>query len=227
MNTDAFRPEGSRGRTRRGKPRALASLAVFLGILGAHQAPGDRSFLHAQDAPTRQPETADTPSSNRSDVGSRWTSYGMGIAIGAAGFTGGALIGAALEGNCDGFACADEAFLVGSAFGALGAGAGVHLGNGSRGNVWLTLLTSAGTGMAGAAAAVAINDEPGSVIVAVSTIVVQLVATTEVERATGRSRVRNQRASAAADSGVRLALGLSPTVKRGAVGAILAGSVRF
>ena len=162
----------------------------------------------------------------------------MGIAIGAAGFTAGALLGAALEGDCDGFACADEAFLVGSALGAIGAGAGVHLGNGSRGNIWLTMLTSVGTGMIGAGAAVAIDDDPGSAIVAVSTIVVQMIATTEVERATGRARAHSLRAAEASggsgalreraeDRGVRLSLGVSPTVKRGAVGLALSGRVRF
>lgn len=88
----------------------------------------------------------------------------MGLAFGAAGFTAGALVGAGLEGDCDGLSCADEAFLLGSAVGASGAGVGVHLGNGSRGNVWLTTLTSVGTGMAGAAAG--IDDDPGSAIVA-------------------------------------------------------------
>lgn len=223
---------------------AVGALCLALALL----APGDSwSPRHpwAPDGPTRllaQEVAEPAPAAEeRPDEGSRWTSYGMGIAIGAAGFTAGALLGAALEGDCDGFACADEAFLVGSALGAIGAGAGVHLGNGSRGNVWLTLLTSVGIGMAGAAAAVGINDDPGSQIVAVSTIVVQMIATTEVERATGRAKARKRRAAetsggsggsgaqrqSAEDRGVQLSLGVSPTVRRGTAGLALAGQLRF
>lgn len=214
----------------------IGTLYLVLWAPGHPWAPGGPTRLLAQEVS----EPAQAPKES-SDEGSRWASYGMGFAIGAAGFTGGALLGAALEGDCDGFACADEAFLVGSALGAIGAGAGVHLGNGSRGNVWLTMLTSVGTGMAGAALAVGIDDDPGSAIIAVSTVVVQMIVTTEVERASGRSRARARRAAAASgdsggsgarrrsadDRGVRLALGVSPTMRRGEPGMALSGRLSF
>lgn len=58
-------------------------------------APGRASGSWAPDGPTRLlaqevPEPAQSIQ-EPSDVGSRWTSYGMGIAIGAADFTAGAL----------------------------------------------------------------------------------------------------------------------------------------
>lgn len=215
---------------------AIGTLCLGLWAQGHPWAPGGPARLLAQEVsgPAQAPE-------ERSDEGSRWTSYGMGLAIGAAGFAIGAMIGTQFEDSCQELECFDEAFWMGSALGAVGAGAGVHLGNGSRGNIWLTLLTSVGIGMAGAGAAVAIDDDPGSVIVAVSTVMVQMIATTEVERATGRSRARSRRAAGAAadsggsgalrrsaeDRGVRLALGVSPTVKRSKPGIALSGRLRF
>lgn len=210
---------------------AVTTLALVVGT--------PRGLL-AQDDPDPAAEPGDP-----SDEGSRWASYGMGIGFGAAGFVLGAIIGAQFEDSCQELECFDEAFWMGSAVGALGVGGGVHLGNGARGNVWLTLLTSVGTGMAGAAAALAIDSDPGSVVIGVSTVFLQLIVTTEVERATGRSRARSRRASEASggsegdtggsgalrrnaeDRGIRLSLGVSPTVRRGKPGMVIAGRLNF
>lgn len=215
----------------------MVCLAVC--VHGDSWSPGGPTLLLAQEGA----DAAQAPE-EPSDEGSRWASYGMGLAIGAAGFGIGAMIGTLFEESCQELECFDEAFWMGSALGAVGAGAGVHLGNGSRGNVWLTLLTSVGTGMVGAAVAVGIDDDPGSAIVAVSTVVVQMIATTEVERASGRARARSRRAAeasagsddsggpgalyrSAADRGIRLSLGLSPTVRRGEPGMALSGRLSF
>jgi len=180
---------------------------------------GGSTGLSAQEV--SKPAAAQT---GRSDEGSRWASYGMGLGFGMAGFTLGAIIGAQFEGSCQELECFDEAFVVGSALGSIGVATGIHLGNGSRGNIWLDLLASVGSGMAGAGIALAIDDDPGSAIVAVTTVVVQLALTTEVERATGRARAPH---GDAASNGTSLSLGVAPTVRHGRLGAALAGHVSF
>ena len=182
-------------------------------------------FLAAQD--DSAPAAGAATSSDRSDTGSRWVSYGLGVGIGGAGFVLGALAGVGISGECDEAQCLGTAFWLGAAGASLGVGTGVHLGNGSRGNLWLDLLTSVGIGAAGAGIGAAFGGDTGTAITLVAASVASVVVTTEVERATGRSRARKRQALHAGPRGIELGLGATPIVRRGTLGMTVGGRLRL
>ncbi len=114
-----------------------------------------------------------------------------GLVAGAAGALGGALAG--LVASCAGRedeneSCYLNSWLWGAAIGeSLAVPVGVHLANGRRGSLGLSLLASAGLGALGLALLEETHyDPPGAVLVSAGIPLAQLVTTIAVERATAR-----------------------------------------
>ncbi|HEX7240660.1 MAG TPA: hypothetical protein VF263_10360 [Longimicrobiaceae bacterium] len=114
-----------------------------------------------------------------------------GLVAGAAGALGGALAG--LVASCTGRedeneSCYLNSWLWGAAIGeSLAMPVGVHLANGRRGSLGLSLLASAGLGALGLALLEETHyDPPGAVLVSTAIPLAQLAATIAVERATSR-----------------------------------------
>ncbi len=117
--------------------------------------------------------------------------YLYGTGLGLVGFFAGGSVGLALSSNCTGDDyCEFRGFLLGAAVGGTTAMAlGVHLGNDRRGSFPLDLFTGAAIWGAGIGTAAATGwDDTVTLVVAIGVPIAQLLATTAVERATGRSR---------------------------------------
>lgn len=157
-------------------------------------APGWLAFLalvpclwaHPVAAQTAEPEPADSTEAPR--LG---TVYAYGAAGGVAGFFAGGLVGLAFSYDCTGDDyCGLRGFLIGAAVGGtLTMALGVHLGNDRRGSLPLDMLTGAAVWGVGIGTAAATGwDDSVTLIAAIGVPMAQLLATTAVERATGRSR---------------------------------------
>jgi hypothetical protein len=118
----------------------------------------------------------------------------VGAGLGVLGWGIGALAGAAIESQGEGYGdcCPWEGVLYGGAAGGgLGLAVGAHIGNRRRGNFLLDVLTSGavwGAGYLLMRSFAANEDYNGMALTAVVLPPVQFVATVLVERATGRSR---------------------------------------
>jgi len=128
---------------------------------------------------------------------SPWPSIGAGVGLGLGGWAVGGFSAAFLARDCSDHEddyCEITAFLIGAAIGGtFGMALGVHAGNGWRGSLALDFLSGALVWGAGIGLAAASGwDDPLTTIVAVTVPVAQLATTVLVERATGRSRARNQ-----------------------------------
>jgi hypothetical protein len=156
--------------------------------------PGAGTELHAQ-AP-------DPPGQERPDEGSLWASYGLAAGVGILGFVAGGY--AALEAtkdDCAEFECIDPALYGAAIAGTIGVGIGAHLGNGRRGNVALDILTAAGIWGAGIGPLLIVGDPNNTygTIMFVTVPIAQVLVTTAVERAVGRSKARKRRERVQAD----------------------------
>lgn len=141
----------------------------------------------------------DRPSQDRRerpDEGSLWASYGLAAGFGILGFFAGGY--AALEAtkdDCDEFECIDTVVYGAAAAGTIGVGIGSHLGNGRRGNVVLDILMAVGIWGAGIGPLIIAGDPNNAygTIMFISVPIAQVLVTTTVERAVGRSKARERR----------------------------------
>jgi hypothetical protein len=143
---------------------------------------------HPLGAQTAEPESAPANSTEAPELG---TVYAYGAAGGLVGFFTGGLAGLAFSHDCTGDDyCGLRGFLIGAAVGGtLSMAVGVHLGNDRRGSLPLDMLTGAAVWGVGIGTAAATGwDDSVTLIAAIGVPIAQLLATTAVERATGRSR---------------------------------------
>jgi hypothetical protein len=147
-------------------------------------------------------QDVDRPSQDRSerqerpDEGSLWASYGLAAGIGVLGFlAGGYAVIEATKDDCDEFECLDSAFYGAAIAGTIGVGIGSHLGNGRRGNVVLDILTAAGIWGVGIGPLFTTGDPNHAygTIMFFTVPIAQVLVTTMVERAVGRSKARKRR----------------------------------
>ncbi len=143
----------------------------------------------------------------RAEVGSRWGAYGAAAGIGALGFVAGGLAASQVDQDCEDLGCLEAPFYGAALLGTIGVAVGAHLGNGRRGNLGLDLLTSAGIWGLGIGPIIASQSgDDLAVAMFLAVPIVQVLLTTEVERATGRARVRQ--------SAERLSVSLVPLAGR-------------
>lgn len=141
--------------------------------------------LQTQEAPSSAPASAST---GRLIAG--------GILGGAGGFlAGGAAALVPADSDCEdegddvGLCRAIWVFAGGSAVGAVGVPLGVHLANGRKGNLALSVLASVGIGALGIVGALSFEDSDAASLAILGALpVAQLASSIVIERRTGRSR---------------------------------------
>jgi hypothetical protein len=143
--------------------------------------------LHQRDSLKTAKLAQDWTEPNHRSRGSAEGCMAAGLLAGTIGFFGGGLIGAEIDkASSDGYEEWDGlyGFVVGAPIGeSLLLPVGVHLANGRRGNLPLSVLAS--LGITGAGIAMAVSTSEAKILVAIP--IAQLLACTAIERSTSRN----------------------------------------
>ena len=179
-----------------GRAAMMRSLALsgLLGALATGPAVSQQLPASFQSVRTADPRAAQGPARVAPEPGIH-SPLLVAAGLGVLGWGIGALAGAGIESQSDGYSgdcCPYEGVLYGGATGGgLGLAIGAHIGNRRRGNFLLDILTSGavwGAGYLLMRSFAADGDYNGLAVTAVILPPVQFVATVLVERASGRSR---------------------------------------